>query len=541
MSLDHRIVMPPAEEFQGLSPEELPKGLEGLVVVELGDYVAMPACTRALGEMGATVYKIETIKGNLHRGDGVGFGMPELGPDNPAFDMSNANKKFLSIDMKSDGGRELVEKLLEQADVFVTSLRNPSLRRLGYDYETLHARYPRLVYGQMRGYGERGAMKDAKGFDATCYSARGGLLMSIPQAGEHFQPGNMPAAFGDFNSCIALGLGIMSAVWRAQRTGMGDHVTVNLHHMALWGMQVPVVSAPFGVPFPKSRKAVPCPTNNSYMTADGVWFLICYGTYDSWYPFVARLIGLEEYADDPRFTNCATINANGDNATVVNMMAEAFAKHDWAYWKEVFDTNDVPYAVCNTMDDVLEDEEAYVNDMLRPIHYDSIGDHSITTIPIRMKSQGDPVISRAKPVGYDTRAVMEDLGYSEAEVDALVEAGNVRCYDEEAPAKLDDRPLRIPPLSLVADGSKSESVLTDDAVYPLVTTLFGDVGTGVQALAVTHRHEQLSDQVLEEIRIFSHDDRNEVVGERVANLAVGRLHRLLRGLLVLQRRNALGL
>lgn len=120
------------------------------------------------------------------------------------------------------------------------------------------------------------------------------------------------------------------------------------------------------------------------------------------------------------------------------MMAEAFAKHDWAYWKEVFDTNDVPYAVCNTMDDVLEDEEAYVNDMLRPIHYDSIGDHSITTIPIRMKSQGDPVISRAKPVGYDTRAVMEDLGYSEAEVDALVEAGNVRCYDEEAPAKLDD-------------------------------------------------------------------------------------------------------
>lgn len=162
MSLDHRIVMPPAEEFQGLSPEELPKGLEGLVVVELGDYVAMPACTRALGEMGATVYKIETIKGNLHRGDGVGFGMPELGPDNPAFDMSNANKKFLSIDMKSDGGRELVEKLLEQADVFVTSLRNPSLKRLGYDYETLHARYPRLVYGQMRGYGERGAMKDAR-------------------------------------------------------------------------------------------------------------------------------------------------------------------------------------------------------------------------------------------------------------------------------------------------------------------------------------------------------------------------------------------
>lgn len=74
--------------------------------------------------------------------------------------------------------------------------------------------------------------------------------------------------------------------------------------------------------------------------------------------------------------------------------------------------------------------------------------------------------------------------------------------DERLNLRPSDRPLRIPPLSLVADGSKSESVLTDDAVYPLVTTLFGDVGTGVQALAVTHRHEQLSDQVLEEIRSF---------------------------------------
>ena len=84
------------------------------------------------------------------------------------------------------------------------------------------------------------------------------------------------------------------------------------------------------------------------------------------------------------------------------MMAEAFAKHDWAYWKEVFDANDVPYAVCNTMDDVLEDDEAYVNDMLRPIHYDSIGDHSITTIPIRMRPGYQP---------RETRRLRHTRGY----------------------------------------------------------------------------------------------------------------------------------
>ena len=415
-----------------------PRGLEGMVVVELGDYVAMPACPRQLGELGATVYKIETIGGNLHRLDGPGFGMPELGADNPAFDMSNANKKFLSVDMKSDGGRELVEKLLERADIFVTSIRTPSLKRLGYDWETLHEKYPKLVYGQMRGYGDRGPMKDAKGFDATCYSARGSLLMSIPQAGEHFQPGNMPAAFGDWNASIALMAGLLGALWRAEKTGIGDLVTVNLHHMALWAMQVPVVAQPWGVPFPKDRKEAPCPTNNSYQTSDGVWFLICYGSYDAWYPFVMETIGLPEYAHDERYTNCAKINENGDVRTVIQLMSDAFAKHDWAYWEALFIEKDIPYARCNTMDDVMEDEEAFANDILRPIHYDSHGDKCITTSPVRMKSVGDPVITRAKPVGYDTAAVMREFGYSDEDIARFTEAGYVRCFDGAAPASLDD-------------------------------------------------------------------------------------------------------
>lgn len=416
----------------------VPRGLEGLVVVELGDYVAMPACPRQLGELGATVYKVETLAGNLHRMDGPGFGMPELGMDNPAFDMSNANKRFLSLDMRTEGGREIMSKLLDKADIFVTSLRNPSLQRLGYDYETLHEKYPKLVYGQMRGYGERDPMRDAKGFDATCYSARGGLLMSIPQDDEHFQPGNMPAAFGDWNASIALGMGLMSALWRAEKTGIGDLVTVNLHHMALWAMQVPVVSQPFGVPYPKNRKQAPCPTNNAYQTSDGVWFLICYGSYDAWYPFVMRLIGLEEFAEDERYTSCARINENGEVRTVIQMMADAFARHDWAYWEALFKEKDVPYAMCNTMDDVMRDEEAYANDILRPIRYDSIGEHAITTTPVRLKSVGDPVITRAKPVGYDTAAVMEELGYGREDVERFVEMNWVRCFDGEAPASIEE-------------------------------------------------------------------------------------------------------
>lgn len=414
--------------------EEVVKGLEGVVVVELGDYVAMPACPRILGEMGATIYKIETLTGNLHRLDGPGFGMPELGNNDPAMDMAGANKNWLSIDMKSEEGKELADKIIASADIFVTSIRDKSLQRLGYDYETLHAKYPKLVYGQMRGYGARGPMRHAKGFDATCYAARGSVIMSIPQAGEGFQPGNLPAAFGDLNSSIALGMGLMAALYRAQKTGQGDFVTVNLYHMALWGMQVPVIASQFDVPFPKDRKAAPCPTNNSYCSSDGIWFLICYGSYDAWYPYVMRTIGLDEYAEDPRYTNCATINENGDVRIVIRMMEDAFKKKTWAEWVEIFEEREIPYAKIHTITDSISDQEAIENDAVRPIDYgEELGTHMLTTSPIRMKSVGDPVIRRAKPIGYDTARVMKDFGYSDEQIEAMKASGAVKCFDGELP------------------------------------------------------------------------------------------------------------
>ena len=151
-----------------------------------------------------------------------------------------------------------------------------------------------------------------------------------------------------------------------------------------------------------------------------------------------RLIGLPEYAEDERYTNCAKINETGDVETVVKLIGDAFAQHNWDYWEALFIEKDVPYARCNTMDDVMKDEEAYANDILRPIHYDSIGDHCITTSPVRMASIGDPEITRAKPLGYDTVSVLEELGYSNAAIAELEESNQIHCFKGEAPASLDE-------------------------------------------------------------------------------------------------------
>jgi crotonobetainyl-CoA:carnitine CoA-transferase CaiB-like acyl-CoA transferase len=407
------------------------KGLEGVIVVELMGYVAGPACARVLAEMGATVYKIETITGDEYRTNGPGFGMEKTEIDDPAFDLASMNKEWLSVDLKTEAGMEFLHRLLADADIVLTSFRDKALERLGLDYETLHERYPSLVWAQMRGYGERGPEKDTKGFDATAYSSRGGAYMVFPQNDEHFQPSNVPAAFGDWQAGVALSAGVLAALVRKERTGIGDKVTVNLYHMACWAMQTGIASKQFGEQWPRSRTEMTCPTNNTYMSKDGVWFLICYGSYDIYFESVMTSIGLSHLVDDDRYNNLETINKTGANTEVIALMEEAFKKHDWEYWQEVFRENEIPFAKLNTFDDILEDEEAYANDILRPIDYKEFGQKSLVTTPIRLKSVGDPVLSRSRPVGYDTKRIMIDYGYSDQEIEAIAKDGIVKFYEGE--------------------------------------------------------------------------------------------------------------
>lgn len=409
------------------------KGLEGIKVIELCGYVAAPACPRILAEMGATVYKIEPLSGDEYRTNAPGFGMEKTDIDDPAFDLASMNKTWMAVNLKDPEGKALVYKMLETADILVTSFRDKALKKLGFDYETIHEKFPHIVWGQMRGYGERGPERDAKGFDATSYSARGGLFACIPQAGEHYAPGNVPAAFGDWNASIALTAGLLSALVRKDRCGEGDKVTVNLYHMACWGFQHGIAETQFGDEWPKSRRHVTCPTNNSYHSSDGVWFLMCYGSYDLFFNHVMRFIGREDLVDHPLYSKQEAMMAAGvDTEEVIDIIEKAFAKKTWAEWEEIFKANDVPYQRINTFHDVLKDEEAFDNDILRPIHYDAFGDHYLTTSPIRLGSVGDPTLYRSKPIGYDTAAVMREYGYTDEQIAAMKESGAVGCYDGPA-------------------------------------------------------------------------------------------------------------
>lgn len=402
------------------------KGLEGIKVVELTGYVAAPACPRILGEMGATVYKVEPVTGDEYRTNGPAFGMQKTDVDDPAFDLASLNKSFISINLKDERGKEFLERLLADADIMLTSFRDKALEKLGLDWESVHERHPHLVWGQVRGYGEYGPEKGTKGFDATAYAARGGYLSCLPQAGD--QPLNWPAAMGDWNTSLAITAGLLGALARKDRTGEGDKVTVNLYHCALWALQMMLGSAQFGDTWPKSRYAATCPTNNTYCSKDGVWFIICYGSYDLFFEHTMRTIGLDEIIGDERYSTAAAINdGGGGNTDVVKMMERQFLTQDWDYWEPLFKEREIPYQKLYGAEDILEDEEAYANDILRPLEYDAFGKKSLTTSPIRLGSVGDPILYKSRPIGYDTARVMRAYGYSDEDVESL-DGSAVACY-----------------------------------------------------------------------------------------------------------------
>ncbi|HWR42851.1 CaiB/BaiF CoA transferase family protein [Sporomusa sp.] len=405
------------------------KGLEGVKVIELTSFVAAPACPRILGEMGAEIIKIEPFTGDEMRTQGPGYGMLRDDIEDPAFDMPSLDKNWVSVNLKSKEGIEFVYKMLETADVLVTNYRDKALVKLGLDYKTISERFPHIVYAQMRGYGERGPEKDSKGFDATAYSARGGILTALPQMGE--SPVNVPAAFGDWNASGFLTAGVLAALVRKEKTGLGDKVVVNLYHVACWAMQHAVVSRQSGALYPRSRKLVPTPSNNCYKSQDGIWFLICQANYNAYFEQMVTAFGIESLIGNEEHDSLEKLTANKTNGYVVELFEKAFAKKTFAELEVIFRENEIPYQKAFTIDDILEDEEAYANDILRRVKYKSYGERVIPTSPIRLKSVGDPKLWTSKPIGYDTHNYLLKYGYSEDAVQRLIENGVVKVYEDK--------------------------------------------------------------------------------------------------------------
>lgn len=396
--------------------------LKGVKVVDLTTYLAAPTTVRVMGEWGADLIKVEAPKGDPAREQGAVFNMPFTDDENLAFDVANMDKRFMTINLKTERGLEVMYKLLAEADVFVTNTRTKGLVKLGLDYDTLKEKFPGLIFAQVTGYGEKGQDKDKPGFDATCYMARGGVLGTTVDKGG--SPMNPPNGFGDFQVSIALLAGICGALYNREKTGKGEKVTVGLQHAASFMLSVAMISAQYGNQYPKSRREVVNPFNNCYRTKDDKWVIMCCPEYDRDYNKIMALLKLDEMVDNSRYTSCAQLNADKRNSEVIDRLDEAIAQINRVELVKMLSDNELPCEAANEPLDVYEDEQVWANNILAKVDYPS-GQRMVPTNPILFESMPEPRLETCKSQGAHTEEIMKELGYTDAQINESIEQGAV--------------------------------------------------------------------------------------------------------------------
>lgn len=403
------------------------KPLEGIKVIDLTSYLAAPTTGRVLAEWGADVVKVESFKGDPARRQAGVFNMPMSDDENLAFDYANFGKKFITLNLKDECGMDVMLKLLADADVFLTSNRTKSLTKMGLDYETLHQKFPKLVYAQVTGYGDKGVEKDAAGFDVTCYMARGGVFGTTVNRGD--APLIPTNGLGDFSVSLFLASGIAAALFNRTRTGEGDRVSVPLQHAGLYTLSTGIISAQYGNEYPKNRREVPNPFNDMFCCKDGKWVCVCLPEYDRDFQKVCNVLDInpdEFFAIDAEANICAKVNEKKLNQQVVDLLDKNFAKFTQAEILKMFKENDMPCEPASTPLDIYEDQNCWDNNMLVKVPYPS-GDRIMATAPIHFDSMPEaPEYKNYGNMGAQTEEIMEELGYTADEIAHAKEKGAVR-------------------------------------------------------------------------------------------------------------------
>lgn len=396
--------------------------LKGVKVVELATFVAAPSCTKLMADWGADVIKVEALFGDAIRGMGGTFNAPMTDEENPMYELENGNKLGIAIDIKDEKGMEILFRLLENADVFVTNIREQSLAKSGLSYNQLKERFPKLIHAHILGYGEDGPLKDKPGFDYTAYFARGGVSMSLMEKGT--SPANTAAGFGDHYAGMGLAAGILAALYRQAKTGQGERVTLSLYHAALFGMGLMITTSQYGNEMPLSRKVPNNPLMTTYQCKDGRWIQLALIQYNKWFPKFCKVIEREDLINEERFNSITAVVDCVDE--LVAIVEKEMMKKELSEWSALLEEADLPFEKLQTVNDILDCEQAWANRYLFKTRYSNGNEGILVDTPVRFETMGIKEYMPAPKLGEHSAHILENMGYTADQISELQSTGVIK-------------------------------------------------------------------------------------------------------------------
>ena len=397
------------------NPNPLP--LAGMVVLDLSQILAGPVCGMMLADMGADVIEVEKPDGG---DDNRRAGPPFIGGQGAGFMAANRNKRSLALNLRDESGRQVFERLLEQADVVVENFRPGVMERLGIGYERLSKLKPSLIYCSISGHGGTGPYKDRGGFDLIAQGMSG--LMSITGV-----PDGPPVKVGvpitDISAGIMAANGVLCAYIHAQKTGQGQLVDTSLLEAGIaytiWESSGYFADGEIPGPLGSAHR-VSAPYQ-ALRTSDG-YINIGAPTQRTWEQ-LCRAIGQEELIEDQRFREPGDRKAREEELAA--LLEEIFSQQSTAYWLETLEKAGMVAGPINNIAQVYDDPQVIAREMKVDLEDPDLGTLHNIGIPVKLSATPGSIRRRAPMLGEHSWEILTESGFAEQEIEDLFDSGVV--------------------------------------------------------------------------------------------------------------------
>jgi crotonobetainyl-CoA:carnitine CoA-transferase CaiB-like acyl-CoA transferase len=391
--------------------------LAGMRVLELAQIMAGPTAGMMLADMGADVVKVEKLPGG---DDSRGYREPRVNGVSAPFMMLNRNKRGIALDLKRPRGKEILLRLVRDADVLTENYRRGTLEKLGLGYDVLSKANPGLVYCAISGYGRDGPWADKGGFDLIAQGVSGLMSITGEPRGAPVKTGN-PVA--DINAGILAVTGILAAWAHRLRTGEGQIVDTSLMEAALqqtyWHAAIHFATGES--PGPTGSAHILTAPYQAFRAKDG-WLNIGGANQANW-ERIAEVLGHPGWRDDARFRTNSERMANLPE--LVTLMNGVLATRTKAEWIAAFDAAGVPVGPVNSIGEALAHPQALARGMVVDLVHPQAGATKALGCPVHFSATPTSVTRPAPMLGEHSREVLAEAGYSDAEIDAFVAEGVV--------------------------------------------------------------------------------------------------------------------
>jgi formyl-CoA transferase len=427
--------------------------LSGVRVIDFTEYVAGPYAGQMLADMGADVVKFEPPIGDFWRLTNM-----IAADESRGFISVNRGKRSIVVDLKTDGGREVVHKAVETADVMLSSYRPGVASRLGVDYETLSKINPGLIYARNTAFGPNGPYSDKTGFDLVAQAMTG--IVAFESQGKDGHPHSITtAAITDYLSGMNMAFGVVNALYQRTQTGKGQMIDTSLFASGLAMQYRPLLSiemfdaegraellglldeareqgtsvdevlaqqAATGHVRPGAPAVATNPYYQIYKTRDGHFVIGCLN--NRLRRAAAEIVGVQDSRLATNEWDSTALDIE-DAAKLNARIAEVFASKTNAEWLTPFEAAGVPCGPVRITEELYDDPQVHAQNLVVNLEHPMLGTIRTVGSPIKM-SDAETTSHRASPMlGQHTREVLAELGYADEAIDAMIASKAVRQGD----------------------------------------------------------------------------------------------------------------